>query len=110
MNQAMYADLVARARQGRVAYYDEIQHHAGLDMESPADREEIGRLLGEISEFEHKNGRPLLSAIVIAKGEGRPGRGFFNLARSLGLLEDQDEDSFWAMEVGRVFRHHGALP
>jgi hypothetical protein len=109
MNQALYDDLVNRAKRGKIALYREVQHHAGLDMDIPADREEIGRLLGEISEYEHQQGRPLLSAIVIAKGEGRPGRGFFNFIRSKGLLQADDEDSFWAMEIARVFREWDSL-
>lgn len=60
--------------------------HLGLDMQaSQYDRTEIGKILGEISSFEHENGRPLISAIVVHQGTGYEGDGFYKLAEELGF-------------------------
>ncbi|UQW99257.1 hypothetical protein [Streptomyces sp. RerS4] len=41
--------------------------------------------LGHISVYEHQHGRPLLSALVVAKATRRPGNGFVELASRLGF-------------------------
>ena len=49
----------------------------------------------------------MLSAIVVHADDRTPGRGFFNLARELGLLHGQDdlaEMEFFINEVKKV--HH----
>ena len=74
----------------------------GLDMSSPYDRRRIGSILGELSEDEHRAGRPLISAVVVASGTAVPGGGFFELARRLGLLRAEDKDSFYIQELRRV--------
>lgn len=48
-------------------------------------RAEIGRILGDISEFEHRHGRPLISSLVISKGDNYQGDGFYKLAEYLGF-------------------------
>lgn len=57
----------------------------GLDMSRIDHRAEIGRILGEISSYEHQNDRPLLSALVVRAGDNYEGDGFFKLAEELGL-------------------------
>ncbi|WP_295221319.1 hypothetical protein [uncultured Chryseobacterium sp.] len=52
--------------------------------ENPYDRIIIGSILGEISEYEHDNKRPLLSALVIRLSDGEEGEGFYKLAERLG--------------------------
>lgn len=52
--------------------------------ENPDDRVIIGTLLGEISEHEHINERPLLSSLVIRLSDGEEGEGFYKLAEKLG--------------------------
>lgn len=47
-------------------------------------RNKIGEILGEISEFEDRNGRPLLSALVIRLNDGEEGNGFYKMAANLG--------------------------
>ncbi len=42
------------------------------------------QILDDISTHEHKAGRPLLTAVVVRKGDGMPGAGFFKLATRLG--------------------------
>ena len=71
--------------------------------------------LDEISGQEVATGNGMLSAVVVRKlpygsGLGRPGRGFFKLARSLNLLKECDkksEQEFWERELENVFRKYG---
>ena len=63
-------------------------------------------MLGEISEDEGHQGRPMLSALAVSSTNGKPGRGFYVLARQLGLLEavtPQGERRFWEAEVRKVY-------
>ena len=67
---------------------------------------ETGHMLREICDYEHKHNRPMLSAIVVRKTEGSPGKGFFELARGLGKLTSvfrRDEDAFWRDELTAVY-------
>ena len=66
---------------------------------------EVGRVLGEISAGEVRDGRPMLSALVV-NASGLPGRGFFSLALSLGKLEDDSPEGrrrFWDKEIAAVY-------
>ena len=70
--------------------------------------------LDEISRQEVSAGNGMLSAVVVQKipygnGLGRPGQGFFDLARRLGLLGESDRQSerdFWERELAKVFRKY----
>ncbi len=62
----------------------------------------LGKALGKISTYEHSLGRPLITALVVQQQSGRPGEGFAQLARSLGRLTTDDEESFWLVEVESV--------
>lgn len=98
------AELITAARfRGKVTY-QEIAKLVGLPLEGNYMGAEIGHLLGEISEDEAKQGRPMLSAIVVTTG-GHPGPGFFELARHLGRLKGTIRDDklrFWEKEVSAV--------
>ena len=66
---------------------------------------EVGRALGEISAGEVRDGRPMLSALVV-NVSGLPGRGFCRLARSLGKLDDDSPEGrrrFWEREIAAVY-------
>jgi len=78
---------------------------AGLDMSNPADRNEIARILGEISTYEHEQGHPMLSAVVVLHDSNLPGTGFFTLARELGKFDGADDLAFFAGELHRVHDH-----
>ena len=53
------------------------------DLTQSYERHQLGEDLGDISEFEHSQGRPLLSSIVVAEENGLPGVGFFEMAERL---------------------------
>jgi hypothetical protein len=76
-------------------------------MDEPADRDKIGRLLDEISKFEHENGHPLLSAVVIRHDKNGPGEGSFKLARKLNVYNGDDDYLFFIQELRRVHDHWG---
>jgi hypothetical protein len=66
----------------------------------------VGRLIGEISDHESEEGRPLLSAIVVDKNSGLAGPGFFKLVRDRNLLTSTSkaaEKAFLDKEKSRVF-------
>ena len=103
MHEAIYRRLIEVAKAERTTYYSEIAPMADLDMEYQADRNAIADILDEISRHERTEGRPLLSAVVVHKGEGTPGNGFFDMARSVGVMQRADDRvTFFARELGQV--------
>lgn len=108
MNKTLYEKLVKIASTGCLAAYSEVGPLLGLNMGRPDDRNALRDMLDEISTFEHSQGRPLLSAVVVHKegdSYGSPGKGFFKMARRLNRLPPTgDEDAFWAEEVNNVFK------
>ena len=100
--EAIYDKLREVAKSRGITYYSEIAPLAGLNMDSPGDIQRISRILGDISTAEHQAGRPLLSAVVIRKGENSPGPGFFGLAKDLGLHDGDDDFRYWVKELQRV--------
>jgi uncharacterized protein with ParB-like and HNH nuclease domain len=82
----IYRYLQRIAREERTIPYIEIARMANLNMERQVDRNELGRILGAISEYEYEQGRPLLSVVVVFSNEGTPSNGFYNLANQLGEL------------------------
>lgn len=73
--------LVEVATRGETITYTELAKRAGLtwDHKNSNDRKLIGQLLGEVSVQEYSRGRPLLTAVVVRKGEDLPGPGFWGL-------------------------------
>ncbi len=66
----------------------------------------IGQILGQVSSYEHAHGRPMLSALVVQAASKRPGKGFVELARSLGVpVIPGHEMDFWRNEVKHVIAH-----
>lgn len=103
LHRAIYEELKQLARRQQMTTYSDIAPLARLDMDNPADREEMRKILGKISTYEHKHGRPMLTAIVVHKHDNIPGQGFFELGRHLGRLSNKDDDlAFFCHEVARV--------
>lgn len=104
LHKPIYDELRRIAKLEQTTTYSAIAPLAGLDMENPAHREEMRQILGKISTYEHNQGRPMLSAVVVYKRGGGPGPGFYECARNLGLLSvGSDETAFFCQEVTRVF-------
>ena len=101
----LYQRLVAIAKsaRGRVITYTE----AGDIVGRTANDTALFEHLDAINRFERSNGRPMLSALVVGKQTGIPGRGFFRLARSWGI-EIRNERRFWKAELKRLRQHWAA--
>lgn len=82
--------LKERAQLGHTIQYGQINNMLDnpYDLSNTYQRHLLGEELGDISKFEHSQGRPLLSAIVIDGTTGMPGNGFFEMAAT--ELEDND--------------------
>lgn len=102
MHKEIFEKLKAVAKAGQITHYSDIAPLAGLDMSLQEDRNKIAIILDEISTFEHHQGHPLLSAVVIHKEDNMPGQGFFSLAKRLGLYKGEDDFLFFIQELRRV--------
>jgi molybdopterin synthase catalytic subunit len=100
------AILIGVAKQkGRIAYshFVEKLHTISLD----AHDTRLNHLLAEVSKREDKEGRGMLSVIVVHKtGDMQPGPGFFELAKSLGR-ETSDILECWIREFNTVHDYWG---
>lgn len=67
MNQEVRKFLIDQCVKGEPVYYETIGQMLGLDLGEPADRLVLSKTLGEISAYEYRNERPLVSAIAIYK-------------------------------------------
>ncbi|HOI29517.1 MAG TPA: hypothetical protein PLZ15_07110 [Melioribacteraceae bacterium] len=88
MNYRVREYLIDLAAKEKIIYYQQLSDACGLGLDMQAsewDRAEIGRILGEVSIYEHENGRPLISAIVLSKGSLYEGDGFYKLGEELGF-------------------------
>ena len=93
---------VARGAKGTISYTDLCGKITSAQLEP--DSEALRDLLGDISTAEDAAGRGMLSVVVVHQsGDGRPGRGFFVLAKKLGR-DARDRDAFWAAEFEKVRR------
>jgi hypothetical protein len=112
-NEKIRQLLIAAAQDGRTVFYSDVAPMAELSMQNPHHRKLLGQLLGAISESEVINGRPMLSSIVVLKGEGgiHLGPGFSRLAEQLGLKsEGKGDDEFARAEVQRTFAYWKSHP
>jgi hypothetical protein len=98
----VYAELITAAKYRGTVTYQEIAKIMGLPLTGSNMGKEIGLILGEISEDEVANARPMLSAIAV-NVLGSLGPGFFPLARQLGELQDDNEQTFWEKECNLVY-------
>lgn len=98
---------VARVR-GVIAYSDLTQHVRSISF-LPTDQR-FFFLLREISADEYRAGRGMLTAVVVHKvGDFKPGPGFFELARGLGL-DARDTDRLWIEQISRVHDYWSSQP
>ncbi|MBU0507745.1 hypothetical protein KKH27_02760 [bacterium] len=112
MHMGIYDRLLELARGARLTTYSEIAPLAGLAMNNDADRERISELLGEILTHEVSEGRPLLTAIVVHRGnDNNPGEGFFSIATELGRFNGSRDPlarlEFWVRQVQEVNGYWG---
>lgn len=110
MNETLYNELVRLARSRDLAAYSDVAPLVGLDMANEEDRNEIARLLGEIATHEQNENRPMLTALVVHRGnDNNPGEGFFSIAHDFGLYDGSRDQMarliFWSNQVTAVHNH-----
>jgi len=104
ITDSLYERLVDVARARRTMTYSEAAEIVGLTMRNPHHRRLLGQCLGAISEYEADHARPMLSAVVVHKGERNTGSGFYQLGEQIGLKGSlEDDDTFAGRELNRVF-------
>jgi len=102
----IFAELIIAARHRGTVTYQEIAELIGLPTKGIAMGVKIGEYIGTISEDEVSHSRPMLSALVV-NVSGKPGAGFYWLARQLGKLNSEhpaDEEAFFESEKRAIYR------
>jgi hypothetical protein len=99
-------ELIQTARYRGTVTYQELADLIGLPLVGAFMGNELGGYLGAISQDEVQHGRPMLSALTVTV-EGKPGNGFFALAKDLGKLKSDhpsDREAFWEAEKKAVYQ------
>jgi hypothetical protein len=93
--------LVEHARRPQmIAYSGLVQKIRAIDLQARDPR--LDELLRQVASEEHAQGRGMLTVLVVHKtGDLRPGRGFYECARALGL-DTSDEDRLWVDQFNKV--------
>lgn len=105
MNKTVRKYLIECARKKRTCFYQQLSDDCKLGLvmhESEYARAEIGRILGDISRYEHEQGRPLLSSLVISKGDSYQGDGFYKMAEELGFGNWKKLKADISFEIGQM--------
>ncbi len=110
MNETLYNELLRLARNKKIASYSEVSPLVGLSMDIEEHRDQMANLLGEIVHHEHGKNRPMLTSLVVHKGnDNNPGEGFFSIATELGYFDGSRDKiarlTFWANQVTNVHNH-----
>lgn len=85
MNQEIRKFLIDQCVKGQPIYYEAIGKMLSLNLELESDRNILSKTLGDISAFEYKSNRPLISSIAIYKQKNDHGYGFYNLCEELKI-------------------------
>ena len=100
--------LIERAELGATIQYGKLNELIGCpyNLEISSERTRMGEDLGDISEFENSQGRPLLSSVVV-NTNGVTGVGFFEMAQKLELFDPskQSKKKFLQQEQKKVFEY-----
>jgi hypothetical protein len=101
----IYSELINAARYRGTVTYQEIAMILGLPLKGSYMGSVIGGLLGDISEDEVNEGRPMLSAVAVGVS-GIPGKGFYGLAHEHGKEFENTKEGrlkFWEDEKQTVY-------
>ena len=78
----------SRTQVGTTSYLNLVQEaELGLNLDISHEKSRLNEILAEISENEHRAGRPLLSCLVKVEGSKGQGDNFYKLCERLGLGE-----------------------
>lgn len=103
----IYHEFIMAAHKQTTVYYGDISPMIGLPSGGNDMGKKMGDIADEINRWEHSQGRPMLSAVLIKTQVNIPGDGFFPLAKELkkfhGNIEDsKDRRKFSKEELKRV--------
>ncbi len=93
-------EMVQTAKRRRTITYGQLAQKVRAINFNPMDNA-FHKMLGQICVEEYEAGRRLLSVVVVRADDGRPGPGFFDLARQLNQ-QVVEEDGFFSEELTRV--------
>ena len=84
-NKDIQKHLIVYAKRGQTVSYDSINRLIGspYTLTNSYERHQLGEELGDVSQFELSQGRPLLSSICVKQDDEMPGKGFFEMAAEL---------------------------
>lgn len=91
-------------RRETIPYGDVVARLSAVTLEPNSSA--FHHMLGDVSSRTFDEGAPLLSAVVVHKGDGRPGGGFAKLARRLGFEVAENplaEEIFWGQQLEAVY-------
>jgi len=101
----LYDEMRQVAAQGGTVTCAELGARVGLPQDSLEGRAEFCRMVDAINLHLHLCGQPMLSAVVLARDNGRPSWRFFEQARRLGLYrEGTDHQAFFQEELNKVYK------
>lgn len=103
MHLMIYQELKRVARNRSLTSYAEIARVGRIDLRRPEERHRMFEILGEISAFEARHGRPMLSAVVVSTETYMPRIGFLRHARELGVYKGGDAEAFFKSEIEKVW-------
>lgn len=87
MDQEVRKYMINVCRKRETATYNQlnIDCNLGFNLNNVEDRFAIGKVIGDISRYEHSLGRPLISSVITRAITNRCGPGFFTMAEELGF-------------------------
>jgi hypothetical protein len=101
------AALIEAARERRLLTYKDVAAMMGLPLTGQAMGLQVGAMGDAINEFEHRAGRPMLSALIVKTRSRVPGEGFYRGALALGRTtafgDDMSKRAFWESERDAVY-------
>jgi hypothetical protein len=87
MNRELRKHLIDHARTKGLISYGKVMQQLGLDNNIKEHRNLLSEELAEISRFEHRKERPMLSSMAVYADKKVTGPGFYELAEELGYGE-----------------------
>ncbi|WXT99942.1 MAG: hypothetical protein Ctma_0648 [Catillopecten margaritatus gill symbiont] len=108
MNKLLYNELTQLANEQEFIAYGDAASLVGLSISKKKDRRKLYDMLDEISLYEHKANRPMLTALIVHKGiDNKPGKGFYTKAEELGYYSGSkkslDQLDFWVSQIKQIF-------
>jgi hypothetical protein len=104
MRQMVYNKLKETAGRKQLITYKELAAAAGLDWNKDYGQcRQIFPILKAICTAEVREGRSMLSVVVVRQDTRMPGSGFFALARKLGRYDGGTDHYFWTAERDAVW-------